>query len=135
MSKKSTHATKNLSRILLIEDDFWLADIEAETLTRAGFAVAVAHNALEAIEQVDTQVPAVIVADVLLAGSTIFTLLNELQSHDDTQGVPVVLCTSIAEQFTASALLDYGVKRIVDKTTMEPDALVVAVRAVLGGER
>ena len=131
MSKKNTHTPKT---ILLIEDDAWLAELEAEVLEVAGFTVQIAHTAVAAIDYVDERLPEVIVADVLLAGTTVFTLLNELQSHADTQQIPVVLCTSIAEQFSTSQLSSYGVQRVVDKTTMETDALVVAVRAVLGGE-
>lgn len=116
--------------VLLVEDDFWLADLQADILREAGFTVQVAHNGLEAIDAVDAALPDVIIADVLLAGATVFSLLNELQSYSDTQKIPVVLCTSIAEQFSASQLEQYGVKRVVDKTTMEADALPVAVRAV-----
>lgn len=123
MKKQSLH-------LLLIEDDYWLADLEADVLRDAGYSVRVAHNALEAIDAVDERVPDCIIADVLLAGSTIFALLNELQSYHDTQGIPVILCTSIAEQFSAKQLEAYSVKRVVDKTTMEADALPVAVKAV-----
>ena len=124
MSKKS---------ILLIEDDVWLADLERTELLNAGYTVTVAHNALEAIDAIDTTPPDVIVADVLLVGTTVFTLLNELQSYSDTGTIPVVLYSGIAEQFSSSQLEHYGVRRVVDKTTMERDALAVAVRSVLGG--
>lgn len=117
--------------ILLIEDDAWMAALEAEVLRDDGYEVTVARNGFEAIDAVDARLPDVIIADVLLAGSTIFTLLNELQSHGDTGAVPVILCTSIAEQFTPQQLKTYGVKRVIDKTTMGTDALTVAVKAVL----
>lgn len=115
-------------RVLLIEDDYWLATLEADLLTAAGYNVYIAHSALEAIGYVDEVLPDVIIADVLLAGSTIFTLLHELQSYHDTAGIPVVLCTSIAEHFSQKQLEMYGVVRVVDKTTMTADALVVAVK-------
>lgn len=121
-------------KVLLIEDDRWLGELQADVLVQAGYDARVATDALMAIDIIDAQAPDVIVADVLLAGSTIFTLLNELQSHTDTASIPVILCTSIAEQFSAKQLQNYNVKRVVDKTTMSHDAVIVAIRAVTGNE-
>ncbi|MES2630936.1 MAG: response regulator [Patescibacteria group bacterium] len=120
-----------MTKVLLVEDDAWLAELEAGVLAGAGYEVQVAPHAPAAIELVDSFQPEVIVLDVLLAGSTAFALLNELQSYSDTGIVPIVLCTNIADQFDAGKLKEYGVKRVVDKTTMHPDDLVAAVRSVL----
>lgn len=117
--------------ILLVEDDAWLAEMESRVLEQAGYKVIVAPHALAAIDQIDLQTPDIIILDVLLAGSTAFSLLNELQSHDDTKQIPVILCTNLAEQFSDGKLKEYGVKRVVDKSTMHPSDLVVAVKAVL----
>ncbi len=123
-----------MTRVLLVEDDTWLAETEASVLQQAGFEVVVAPHALDAVEHVNQQAPDVIVLDVLLAGSTAFALLNELQSYGDTNKIPVVLCTNLAEQINSSQLKEYGVKRVVDKTTMHPEDIVAAVRAVLPEE-
>lgn len=125
-----------MTRVLLVEDDAWLAEMEQAVLAQAGYEVVVASHALAAIELIDASVPDVIILDVLLAGSTAFSLLNELQSHGDTHQVPIILCTNLAEQFSSSHLKEYGVKRVVNKTTMHPQDLVVAVRALVpeGGD-
>ena len=119
-----------MTRVLLVEDDAWLAEVEASALTEAGYEVAFAPHAPAAIDLIDTFKPEAIVLDVLLAGSTAFALLNELQSYSDTGVMPVVLCTNIAEQFDVKKLAAYGVKRVVDKTTMLPEDLVAAVKSV-----
>ena len=125
--------TKDDSRthILLVEDDTWLAEMEQGVLQKAGYEVAIAPHALAAIELIDAHIPDIIILDVLLAGSTAFAFLNELQSHDDTKEIPIVLCTNLAEQFSDTKLAAYGVKRVVNKTTMHPSDLVAAVKAVL----
>ncbi len=126
-----------MSRILLVEDDRWLADLEVRSLTEAGHSVTIAFSALEAIDaidaidQTDTMLPEAIIVDVLLAGSTAFTLLNELQSHRDTEPIPIILCSTIADQLDPKRLQHYGIKRVVDKTTMQPDDVAAAVKAVL----
>lgn len=119
-----------MTKVLLVEDDIWLAELEAGVLEKAGFEVSVANHAPAAIELVDSFKPQVIVLDVLLAGSTAFALLHELQSYDDTNRVPVVLCTNLAEQFDQKRLDAYGVKRVIDKSVMHPSDIVTAVKAV-----
>jgi CheY-like chemotaxis protein len=93
--------------------------------------VKLSPHAPSAIVAIDDLWPDVIVLDVLLTGGTAFTLLHELQSYGDTGQVPVILCTNMAESLKLEDLERYGVKRIVDKTTMQPDDLVAAVRGVL----
>ena len=120
-----------MKTVLLVEDDAWLADNEAAALRGAGFAVALSPHALSAIDYIDKTPPDVIILDVLLPGSTAFALLGELQSYDDTRSIPVILCTNLAEQLSESDFSSYGVKRVVDKTTMHPDDIVAAVRSAL----
>lgn len=119
-----------MTRILLVEDDRWLGDLEVRALESEGHNVTLASNALEAIDCIDTVKPEVIILDVLLTGSTAFALLHELQSYSDTNIVPVILSTNLAEQLKVADLQHYGVQRILDKTTMQPEDLAVAVRAV-----
>lgn len=118
-------------KVLIVEDDMWLAEMEQRVLEAEGYQVTLTPHALAAIDVIDQHPPDVIILDVLLAGSTGFALLNELQSHDDTHHIPVILCTNLAEQFSGKHLQEYGIQRVVDKSTMHPSDLVVAVRAVL----
>jgi DNA-binding response OmpR family regulator len=120
-----------MTKVLLVEDDPWLAELEASVLSDAGFAVTLSPHAPSAIEAVDRVGPDVIILDVLLTGSTAFALLHELQSYGDTDKLPIILCTNIAENFKQKELEKYGVRRVIDKTTMHPEDLVAAVRSVL----
>lgn len=118
-------------RVLIVEDDAWLAEQHARVLGLAGYDPTTVPHALAAIAAVDSVKPAVIILDVLLTGSTAFALLHELQSYTDTAKVPVILCTNLAEDIELDTVRPYGIRRILDKTTMEPGDLVTAVRSVL----
>jgi len=118
--------------VLLVEDDPWLAELEADVLTRGGYEVTHAPHAPSAIAKIDEKQPDIIILDVLLTGSTAFALLHELQSYGDTKVVPIILCTNMADTLKLEDLKTYGVRRIVDKSTMQLDDLPAAIRAVLG---
>ena len=119
------------TRILLVEDDGWLAELETDVLRKVGYEVTHVTNAEAAIEAVDTVKPEVLVADMLLTGTTALALLHELQSYPDTKAIPVIVCTNLAEGMSVEDLKAYGVRGVVDKTTMHPDDLAAAVRKVL----
>jgi CheY-like chemotaxis protein len=118
-------------RVLLVEDDPWLAELEADVLTQAGYEVTHAPHAPSAIAKIDQKQPDIIILDVLLTGSTAFALLHELQSYGDTKAVPIILCTNMADSLSLDDLKLYGVRRVVDKSTMHPDDLPAAIRSVL----
>lgn len=117
--------------VLIVEDDDWLANQQALTIKSAGYKVKVVHHALAAIQAIDKLHPDAIILDVLLAGSTAFALMHELQSYGDTGDIPIILCTNLASELRIDDLSEYGVKRILDKSKMVPSDLVSALRSVL----
>lgn len=118
-------------RILVVEDDPWLADLERRALEADGFEVRSVSHAVAAMSAIEEELPDVLIVDMLLAGTTVLTLLHELQSHADTARIPVIVCSNLADGLHVERLAGYGVKRIVDKLTMTPADLGAAVRSVL----
>lgn len=117
--------------VLVVEDDSWQAGQYKRTLIKAKFTVATAPNAIAAIDLIDMQKPDVVLLDLLLGGTTAMALLNELQSHHDLSKIPIVMITANAEQVSASSLKPYGVVEILDKVSMLPSDVLVAVRKLL----
>jgi len=122
----------NTKRVLIVEDDTWLAEQYARVLKVEGYEITIVNHALAAIQSVDNNVPDAIVLDLLLTGSTAFALMHELQSYDDTGIIPVVLCTSMADDLSEKDLKPYGVKKILDKTKMVPADVAAAVKSLMG---
>lgn len=117
--------------VLIVEDEPWLAQQFVRSLDTAGFTNRVTTNGLVAMDLIDELHPRVLIVDMLLTGGTVLPLLHELQSYTDTGSIPVVLCTNLAAELSGADLQYYGVRRIIDKTTMHPDDIVAAVRYAL----
>ena len=120
-----------MKTILIVEDDKWLAEQYARVLDAEGYRTIVALNALDAITAIDDYKVDAIILDVLLTGSTAFTLLHELQSYGDTGEIPVVLCTNLASELSLKDTKPYGVRQIIDKSVMVPGDLVLAIKRLL----
>lgn len=118
-------------RVVVIEDDEWLAEQYLRVLRRSGYEAYHAAHALAAIDTIDSVKPHAVVMDVLLTGTTALVLLHELRSHPDLALIPIVLVSNLADQIELDDVASYGVKRILDKSTMHPDDIAAAVRSVL----
>ena len=122
--------------ILLIEDDQRLADSYLALLRSRGHEVTQLSTAYEAMEWIDANAPVLIVADILLGDHNTFTLFHELQSYPDTEGIPVIVCTTLGKDRLKQAdLKSYGIVEVLDKATLTPDQLVLAVESHLPVER
>ena len=117
--------------ILVVEDDTWLGDSYERLLRLGGYTVIRAADAHEAMRQVEEKSPAAVIADILLQGHTIFPLLHELQSYDDTRNLPIILCSNLDNKILQpTRLFQYGVRQVLDKTTLTSEKLVETIQEV-----
>jgi len=114
--------------ILIVEDDEWLGEQYARTLKVLKCNTLMARNALEAMDILNEHTPDCILLDIFLAGPNGIVLLHELRSHEDLAKIPIIICSTSADTLTLDTLRPYGVRALLDKTTMEPDDVVAAVR-------
>lgn len=114
-----------MKHVLLVDDDPWQIGVYQRILQRE-FSVASATNGYSAIEKIEDHHPDAIVLDILLAGSTAWTLLNELQSHDDLSAIPIILVTN--SQIMENDLSHYGIVAILDKSEVHPRDILHEVR-------
>lgn len=117
-------------RILLLEDDRWLADSYVRSLGDA-YTVTVATSNQAALDMIDDGSYDLLVADVMLEQGLVIDLLHELRSHSDTLRLPVILCTGLASMIQPADVVAYGVVAVLDKSTVTPASLRVALQRAL----
>lgn len=117
--------------VLIVEDDALLAEHYRRVLLRYGYRSKHVRSAEAAIDAIDKYAPDVLLVDMLLTGTNVMSLLNELQSHDDLARIPVILASNLASTLTLKDLEPYGVKSILDKSSMQPLDIVACVRGLL----
>lgn len=125
---ETTQFIFGMIRILLIEDDRWLADSYLETLSE--YEVDTAIDAEHAVALIDANEYDVIIADVMLERNLVFDLLHELQSYDDTAALPIILCTNLADRLSLDDVKEYGVVEILNKAYVTPKLLKETVENV-----
>lgn len=119
--------------ILLVEDEQALLKIYSNKLRNSGFNVSVAITGDEALRKAHTEMPDIILLDLILPGKDGFVVLEELKRSDTTKNIPVVILSNLGqvsdiERGKTLGAIDYLVK--ADVGLMD---LVEKVKKYLGG--
>ena len=83
--------------ILIVDDNHNNLEVLLETLSRAGFQVAVAIDGETAIEQVEYYKPELILLDVMMPGIDGYETCKRIKANPDTFDVPIIFMTALSD--------------------------------------
>lgn len=83
-----------IKKILLVDDSATERHIVGEILTKAGFDVSFAEDGESGVALAKTSKPDLIVMDVVMPGLNGFQATRAISKDEDTQHIPVILCTT-----------------------------------------
>ena len=83
--------------ILIVDDNHNNLEVLSETLTRAGFQVAVAIDGENAIEQIQYYKPELILLDVMMPGIDGYQTCQQIKSNPDTFDIPIIFMTALSD--------------------------------------
>lgn len=95
-----------MTKILLVEDHEELWDFLSRRLRRRGFAVALAHDGQQALDQVAAEAPDVVLLDMNLPVIDGWTVARTLRGQDNK--VPVIALTAHAMAADRARALEAG---------------------------
>lgn len=116
--------------IYLVEDDDNIRKLVSYALSKEGFEVQGYSDPKEFWKGIETELPELILLDIMLPEEDGLSVLEKLKSHVKTERIPVIMLTAKGSEFDKVTGLDMGADDYVAKPfgTME---LISRVRAVL----
>ena len=82
------------SKIMVVEDDESLLELECMLLTSHGYQVSGMHNGEEALECLEREMPDLVLLDVMMPGVDGFEVCRQIKSNPMTSHIPVILLTA-----------------------------------------
>ncbi|OGL67221.1 hypothetical protein A2856_04160 [Candidatus Uhrbacteria bacterium RIFCSPHIGHO2_01_FULL_63_20] len=128
-TKKKTSAGKK--RILVVEDEQALREMYAQWLSAKGYEVDTADNGLTGIQKAFHDAPDAVVLDVLLPKKDGFEVLAEIRRNPKTENLPVVILSSLDQDFEQKQGINLGAHLYLVKTTISPEILYDAVEKIM----
>jgi|SRR5215471_14976664 len=116
--------------VLVIDDDPLTQRILEHYLQRAGYRMISADNGREGIKLARSQLPQLIILDVMMPDMDGWTVLRRIQKMEQTKGIPIVLLSGNADLMTKEESLRSGASLLLVKP-ISPEQLLTAIKRVL----
>jgi len=116
------------SKLLLVDDESAITTNLAPFLERSGFNVSVASDGDEALKQIASVNPDLIILDVLMPKVDGREVLRRLRASGNW--TPVILLTQVGEAIERALALEEGADDYLNKP-FDPHELIARIRAVL----
>jgi DNA-binding response OmpR family regulator len=86
-----------MKRVLIVEDDRFLAKAYQVAFSRIQLETEMAFNGVEALQKVNSWKPDLILLDILLPLKDGFEVLKELKADKRTKGIPVLIASNLGQ--------------------------------------
>ena len=117
-------------KILVVDDEEDILELLRFNLSREGCQVFCASSGEEALRLVQSEIPDLVVLDLMLPGIDGLEVTRRLKSDPNTKHLPIVMLTAKGEEADIVTGLELGADDYVTKP-FSPRILVARVRAVL----
>ena len=122
-------------KVLLVDDDADFVDINRAVLEKEGYEVVAAVNGEECLEKTRSEMPDLIVLDVMMTTWTEgFNVSRDLRNSEQTKHIPILMVTSVNDTVPYKFETDetwLPVDALVEKP-IEPQRLLEQLNKMLG---
>ncbi|RBL91167.1 response regulator transcription factor [Chitinophaga flava] len=119
-----------MKRILVIEDDAFMARAIALILGKHGYSLTIAQNGKEAIKHMEESEFELIITDLMLPFANGLELLSRYKRSQPRKGTPVMILSAITNEKTVLDGFDLGADDYLKKP-FAPSELVSRVNRLL----
>jgi CheY-like chemotaxis protein len=120
-----------MATILLIDDDQVLLKLYSTRLTADHHQVMTASNGQDGLDLVSKTIPDIILLDLLMPKLNGFKFIETLKKYPQTQHIPIIVFSSVANQEQYDQLSKLGVTAFLNKIEVTPTQLVSVINQYL----
>lgn len=120
-----------MKKILVVEDDTYLANAYRVKLTKAGFEVKNAFDGVEALDLMQTFTPDLILLDIVMPKKDGFATLQELKADEKWKNIPVILATNLGQKEDMDKGMLLGAIGFFTKTDFTLNNLIDKINSIL----
>lgn len=124
-----------MKKILVVEDEAFIADLYSRQLTLAGYSVKVASDGLTGLKTLEADQYDLLLLDIMLPGLNGLELLKQWRAKSPQSSMPVLLLTNLGQDAVIKEGFELGAQGYLIKASYTPDQVVNEVRNALDGKQ
>lgn len=120
-----------MKKVLIIEDDAFLKNLEISKFTKEGFAVDSAMTPDEVEKSLERGLPDIILLDLMLPEIDGFELLKKFKTDTSTQAIPVIVFSNLSSDSEMKKALDQGANEFMVKSNFTLSDVIEKINSLL----
>lgn len=118
----------NGKKVMIIEDDHFLSSLLKARLEKESFVVLQAFDGEEALKLLKTEVPSLIILDLIMPKINGFEVLQSISISPELGKVPVVILSNLAQDSDIQKAHDLGAREYFIKVKVSIDDLIGRIK-------
>lgn len=123
------------TRIALVEDDPFLSSMYSTKFELEGFEVLSANDGIKGVELITTELPDLILLDILMPKKNGFGVLEDIKKNKTTKNIPVILLTNLNQTDEVERGMELGAVDYLIKAHFMPSEVVDKIKKALENSR
>lgn len=120
-----------MSKILIIEDDVFLAKMYSLKLNQEGFETFILNDGKGVLDYLSNNHVDLILSDIIMPGKNGFDVLKELRSNDSTKNIPVIVLSKLSSDSDINKALKLGANEFANKMDFSFEEIITKVKTYL----
>ncbi|MEI6326755.1 MAG: response regulator [Candidatus Roizmanbacteria bacterium] len=121
-----------MKKILIAEDDKFLANAYRAKMVKAGFDVLIVKDGDEILKSVETYSPDLVLLDLVMPKRDGFSVLEELKKDPKYNTLPVIIASNLGQREDMQKALALGAKDFIIKSDFSLDQIVEKINLHIG---
>ncbi len=122
-------------KVMWVEDDQFLSDLISRKLNHQGCRLLYARTGEDALKILETEVPDIIILDLLLPGISGFDVLEKAKANPKVQQVPVVILSNFSQNNEVERAKKLGAEKFLIKASIVLDDMIHELQDILAKKK
>ncbi|MCX6722105.1 MAG: response regulator [Candidatus Staskawiczbacteria bacterium] len=117
-----------IKKVLVVEDDYFLRDLMAKHLSKAGYKVSQAIDGSKGLEAAKEEKPDVVLLDLLLPEMDGFEVLEKIKKDPAISNAIVIILSNLNQRADMEKALRLGAADYMVKANLTPEEIVQKIK-------
>lgn len=131
MANESSDSGLKNKKILLVEDESFLANLLSDYIKEQGVSLEQASTGEECLTKASAVKPDIILLDIILPGIDGYEVLKQLRANPETSKIPVIFLSNLGGKEEIERGMELGAVDYLVKSSLVMEEIIKKIKGIL----